>query len=114
MNAYEYFQSNYNDMRISLSTIKFYYRKLMGKIVYYIKEEMESIFFNEEVEIDESLIYKKKNNNDPGRPRKNHIWIFGIKGRKTNKFVLYVVKERKREVLLEKIMKHVAHGSTIY
>lgn len=80
----------------------------------FIKREMESILFDEETEIDETLLYKKKYRDNLGRKRKIHLWVFCIKGRQTNKFVLYLLQKRTKESLFGKILQHIGHASTIY
>ena len=66
---------------------------------------MESILFTEATEIDETLLCKKKYRDNLGRKRKIHLCVFGIKGRETKKFVLYLLENRTKEYLLGKIKK---------
>jgi hypothetical protein len=57
------------------------------------------------VEIDESLVYKKKG--IVGRIPRIHYWVFGIKCRVTGTLMLFPVNERKQDTLMQIIKNHV-------
>ena len=112
--ALEYFKISYKDAGVSLNTIKTYYRKFLFLMAKHVKSEMDQILFDNEVEIDETLVYKKKTRDSFGRPRKIKIWIFGIKDHNSKKFVLYTLNQRTRAILLGKIIKHISLNCIIY
>ena len=75
---------------------------------------MNNVIFKGEVEIDECYLYlQKRRYENRGRPYSLMIWIFGLKERHSKRVILYPVKNRTHEVLIEIINKHVAKGSTI-
>ena len=65
------------------------------------------------VKIDGSLFGRKiKYKGNPQKSKK--VWIVGLMERKSNKLILYPVKDRSAETLENIIIKHVRPGSTIY
>jgi transposase len=95
---------------------------MLAKLRNICKSEMdkikESLVFGQNVEcsanveIDESYFGKKRKYNR-GKVHKKQ-WVFGITERQTNKVLLQLVSDRKKETLLPIITKHVSKTATIH
>lgn len=104
-----------NHPKISLSTIKFPYKKLRIIISNYVKQKMTNLLLDGAVEIDETLIYRKKiQGNSQSRPRKIQIWLIGIVSRINKEFIVYQITQRNEQTMIPLILKHVAFNSEIY
>ena len=79
----------------------------------YVYKNYQTLKFDTEVEIDESLFGRKIKYNR-GRPTGQKIWIFGIVERSSNLLVLYPVDNRDAATLIPIIQKHVRPGTRIY
>ena len=76
---------------------------------------MNYILLENEVEIDESHLFREKKSSAPHRHYKlSSVWIFGAKQRNSSKFFIIALKNRKEETLIPLIRKHIKIGSTIY
>jgi len=108
----EYFNNNYFEP-ISLNTIKMHIKKFRMILSNFVMEEMKNILFDDAVELDETLLFKKKYNQN-GRPRILKIWLFGIISKHQEEFVIYTTNRRTKEDLLPLILKHVAQNTEIH
>ena len=79
----------------------------------HIHKQYETMKFNTDVEIDESLFGRKIKYNR-GRPGGQKIWIFGMVERLSNLIILYPVDNRDAATLIPLIQKHVAVGTRIF
>ena len=76
---------------------------------------MSYILLQNDVEIGETHLFREKKSSAPHRHYKlSSLWIFGAKQRNSNKFFLFPLKNRKEDVLIPIIRKHIKIGSNIY
>ena len=99
---------------VRLGTVQKWYSEFRQKLVFFYEIEKEFIEIggpNKTVEIDESMLGKRKYNK--GRLR-NQVWVFGGVERenKSNWFV-EIVERRNGDTLLPIIEKKIANGSTV-
>ena len=80
---------------------------------YYLKQ-LDSIVFENSVEIDESYLFKPKPSLAPHRGYANALWVFRIYQRDTKKFIIFPVTSRRQENLLHIIFKFIKPGTLIY
>ena len=104
----------YFQQMICLCSIRRFFHRIMQAVNSAVKHEMSNTLLEGPCEIDESFIYKQKSGYLHARKYKTQCWLFGIKCRSTGKFVLYPVFQRNKDHLISIILRHVAHGSTIY
>jgi len=59
------------------------------------EKQMEYMLLEKEIEIDETYLFREKKSSAPHRPYKlSSIWLFGLKQRNNNKFLLIPLKQR--------------------
>jgi transposase-like protein len=104
---------NFPQRKISLAAVRTVFDGLERALHPFALDEMKSLFLSGPVELDETLLYKLKRGYR-GRLIKTKIWLFGIKCRKTKKFVLYPMARRNRFRVMSIIQKHVREMSVIY
>jgi len=76
---------------------------------------MDYMLLENEVEIDETHLFREKKSSAPHRGYKlSSIWLFGMKQRNSSKFFVIPVEDRKEETLIPIIRRHVKARSTIY
>ena len=103
------------DDSLNINTVKKYFTLFSRIALKYYQEEMNYMLLENEVEIDETHLFKEKKSSAPHRAYKmSSIWLFGMKERKTSKFVIIPLKRRTEENLMPIIRKHVKYKSTIY
>ena len=100
--------------KVTLKTIRNFFFKIRKSLRTQVFREMQSTFFTEEVEIDETMVYKEKKGYPFARGYRTQFWFIGIKSRNSQAFVIYPVMWRNRDTLLRIILKHVMTGVTIY
>lgn len=101
--------------RISKLTVRSWFRKFRRLVCRHINHEINNTVLPGPVEIDECMLFRSKRGyEDRARPYRNHIWVFGLKCRTTKKFVLIPLRFRTRGIIVQLILKHVAHGAWVY
>jgi hypothetical protein len=101
--------------KLSVRTITTQFKKLRKLILVHVTQETSSLILPGPVEIDECMLFRqKKGYESRGRPYRNQVWIFGIKCRTTKRFILYILRSRKRSEIVPIILRHVASGAWIY
>lgn len=71
-----------------------------------MQRDLKNLLFREEIEIDESMIYKERRGNH-GRLLKIRVWTFGLLERKTNKKVIFLLPNRRRDTIIPIIKKYI-------
>lgn len=113
--AFDVLNFSFVNDSININTIRRYFTVFCNVLLDYYQREMNYVLLENEVEIDESHVFREKKSKAPHRRYKNSsIWIFGIKQRNSSKFILVQLKDRREETLISIIRKHVKIGSTIY
>ncbi|CAG2257254.1 unnamed protein product [Mytilus edulis] len=95
------------------STAVYWAQDVREVFVQFVWDNMFSLKFTGEVELDESL-FGRKCKYHKGKDSGTKVWVFGIIEKSSNRIVLYPVDKRSREVLLPLIKRHVEAGSTIF
>ena len=81
------------DDSLNINTIKKYFTLFSQIVLKYYQEEMNCMLLENEVEIDETHLFREKKSSAPHRGYKmSSIWLFGMKERKTSKFVIIPIK----------------------
>jgi len=113
--AFDILKYDFVDDPININTIRKYFTKFCMIALDFYEEEMQYVLLEDEVEIDETHLFKEKKSSAPHRPYKlSSIWLFGIKQRKSKKFFIIPLKERTESVLIPLMRKHIKIYSTIY
>jgi len=113
--AYEVLGFDFVNQSLNINTTRRYFTIFCSIVLDYYQKEMSSILLENEVEIDETHLFKEKNSSAPHRFYKlSSIWIFGAKQRNSSKFILFPLKNRKEEALIPLLRKHIKIGSSIY
>jgi len=103
------------DQNLNLNTIRRHFTIFCTVVLDYYQKQMSYILLENEVEIDETHLFKEKNSSAPHRSYKlSSIWIFGAKQRNSSKFILFPMKTRKEEDIVPLLRKHIKIGSKIY
>jgi len=103
------------DEKIHLTTIRRYFTIFCSIVLDYYENQLNFILLENEVEIDESHLFREKKSSAPHRHYKlSSVWLFGAKQRNSSKFFLIPLKNRKEETLIPLIRKHIKIGATIY
>ena len=101
--------------KLNIKTIEHYYSIFNRISMEFYLEELDCIFFDGEVEIDESHLFKPKYSFAPHRSYAlDTVWLFGICQRNTRNFVLFPVTNRNEMNLLKIIFKFIKKGAMIY
>jgi len=78
-------------------------------------EELDYLLFDNDVEIDESHLFKPKLSSAVHRTLSlSSVWLFGICQRDTKRFIIFPVSSRDETNLLKIIFKFIKVGTTIY
>lgn len=100
--------------KINIKTVRRYF-EVFGKIVYdTVQEYMYSTLLEGEIELDETYMFKEKKSSAPYRGYVNKQWLFGLKKRGSNLFVVIPVEHRDADTLIPIILKHAKVDSIIY
>jgi len=100
---------------LNITTIRRYFLIFCNVVLDYYEEQMSYILLENDVEIDETHLFREKKSSAPHRPYKlSSVWLFGAKQRNSKKFILIPLKDRKEDRLISIIRKHVKLGSNIY
>ena len=100
---------------IHITTVRRCFLIFCNIVLDYYENQMNYILLENEVEIDESHLFREKKSSAPHRHYKlSSVWIFGAKQRNSSKFFIIALKNRKEETLIPLIRKHIKIGATIY
>jgi len=103
---------NFTNQKLNIKTIQRYY-SIFNRIVmdFYI-EELDCLLFENEVEIDESHLFKTKPSFAAHRTLSlSAVWLFGICERNTKRFLIFPVSSRDETNLLKIIFKFIKIGT---
>ena len=101
-----------HETKVNSKTVTRYFKLFRSACMSYVESRTNELIGgpNKVVEIDETLMRKRKNNE--GR-KLNEIWLFGGICRNDHKVFACVVDDRKAETLYDVILKNIAYGTTI-
>lgn len=103
------------DKGLNLKTVEHYYNIFNRIAMQYYLNQLDSIQFEGEVEIDESHLFKPKPSKAPHRNNSlNAVWLFGICQRSTRMFIVFPVSNREETNLIKTIFKFIKIGATIF
>ena len=103
------------DKGLNLKTVEHYYNIFNRIAMQYYLNQLDSIQFEGEVEIDESHLFKPKASKAPHRNNSlNAVWLFGISQRSTRMFIVFPVSNREETNLIKAIFKFIKIGATIF
>ena len=99
--AFDILNYNFVDKHLNLNTIRRYFTIFCYVILEYYQDLMSYMLLEDEVEIDESHLFREKKTKVPHRKYKmSSIWVFGMKQRNSSKFVLFPLKKRDEGTLV--------------
>ena len=88
-----------------LRTVQRYYDYFRKLSHYHMVQIITEFQLEEEVEIDEALIFKKKHRG--GRRYMIQYWVMGMRQRNSNKFIIFPVIRRTREIIFSYIISYI-------
>ena len=104
-----------NEKVIHITTVRRYFTNFCELVLDFYQNNMKHLLLEQDVEIDESHLFREKKSSAPHRQYKlRSIWLFGMKQRNSSKFLLIPLKDRKEDTLIPIIKRHVKVGSNIY
>ena len=108
-------QYNFVNKKLNPKTIEHYY-SIFNRIIMEIHiQGLDCLLFNNEVEIDESHLFKTKPSFAAHRSLSlSAVWLFGICERNTKRFIIFPVSSRDETNLLKIIFKFIKIGTTFY
>jgi len=113
--ANEILKYDFVNLSLNKKTIDHYFSIFNRIVMEYYLQELDSVVFEGELELDESHLFKEKASFAPHRLYSNHaVWLFGICQRKSNKFIIFPISNRQEQNLKKIIFKFIKAGSTIY
>jgi len=102
------------DLKLNIKTIIHYFSMFDRIVMSFYLRELDFQVFNNQVELDESYLFKPKASFAPHRAYSNAVWIFGLYQRNNKKFIIFPVTNRTEANLHNIIIRYIEKGSQIY
>lgn len=103
------------DGQIHENTVRTYFLRFCEATLDHYDEVLNSTLLKGEIELDETYLFRPKPSSAPSRGYKNKaIWLFGLKQRGSNSFIIIPLKDRSEETIVPLIRRFVKIGSVIY
>ena len=114
LDVFSILKYNFIANSVNLKTIISYFSLFDRIVMKFYLQELDCLLFEDEVEIDESYLFKPKKSYAPHRNYANGQWIFGIFQRKSSRFIIFPITSREQNNLHNVIFKFIKTGTTIY
>jgi len=106
---------NSEETKLNKKTVARYFNLLNLFSFEFYMEKLDSTFFDGEVELDETLLFKEKKTTAIHRRYKlGKIWIFGLRKRNSKEFLVFPIAARDSSAIITNILKYVKQGSKLY
>lgn len=112
--AYDILGYSFVNEKLNRKTAYRYFLLFYKITLSYYKDQQDSILLENEIEIDETHLFKEKRSHAPHRPYQlGHVWLVGLRQRNSDKFIIVPVHSRNEITLIAIIRKFAKIGAAI-